>query len=470
MTANELSALTVCQAAERIKRKEVSPVELTRACLDRIAQWDSHLHAYITVLADAALSQAQEAERAVLRGDTLGPLHGVPLALKDTFAMRGVRTTAGSKVLQNYVPDYDATVVERLRQAGAVFLGTLNMHEFAFGATTANPHYGVAHNPWNQDCIPGGSSGGSGAAVAASLCLGSLGTDAGGSVRIPAALCGVVGLKPTYGRISRFGTLPLSLTLDHNGPITKDVADAALLLQVTAGADSRDPGCSPHPVLDYTQALTGEVKGLRIGLPKEYFADVIDPEVRKAVMAAIQVLADQGATVEEVSLPHCPYAPAAFVGLVLPEASSAHAPNLKTRPEEYGEEVRILLYVGMLLPARRYVQAQQVRTLILRDVEHVLQQVDVLVLPTAAIPAPRINQPRVTFGEKTVNLGAALPRLTLLFNMTGLPAISVPCGFTSDGLPIGLQIAGRAFAESAVLRVAHAYEAQTAWHKRHPSL
>lgn len=470
MTTSELCELTIQRAAELIRKKAISPLEITRACLARIEEWNPHLNAYITVLADMALAQAQEAERAILRGGYLGPLHGVPLALKDTFATKGVRTTCGSKILEKNVPDYDATVVERLRKAGAVFLGTLNLHEFAFGPTTANPHYGIGRNPWDRERIPGGSSGGSGAAVAASLCLGSLGTDAGGSIRLPASLCGIVGLKPTYGRVSRFGTIPLSLTLDHTGPMTRSVADAALLLQVVAGADPRDPSSSAQPVPDYSRALTGEVKGLKIGLPREYFADYMDGEVREAVRAAIQVLADRGAAVKEVSLPHCRYVPAAFVGLVLPEASSGHAHYLKTRAQEYGSEVRALLYIGLLLPASRYVQAQRVRTLIIQDLAEVLQRVDVLALPTVAIPAPRIGQQSVTLGDKTVNVIAALDRFTLPFNLAGLPAITVPCGFTSGGLPIGLQLAGKAFAEPTVLRAAYAYEAQTSWHTRHPPL
>ena len=470
MAAHNVEHLTLVQAADLIKRKEASPVELVRACLERIDRWDSHLHAYITVLKDAVLAQAQEAERAVLRGDTLGLLHGVPIALKDAFAMRGVRTTGGTKVLEHNIPDYDSAVVERLRKAGAIFLGTLNMHEIAFGATTANVHFGVARNPWRQDHIPGGSSGGSGVAVAASLCLGSVGTDAGGSVRLPAALCGIVGLKPTFGRISRFGTLPLSLTLDHNGPMTKTVADSTLLLQILAGADVRDPGCSTKPVPEYSKALTEEVKGLKIGLPQEYFADGMESEVRDAVLTAVRLLEGQGAKVEEVSLPHSRYAPATLVALVLAEASSNNARYLKTQAQDYSEEVRNLLYLGMVLPGSRYVQAQRVRALIRQDVTAAFRKVDVLALPSVGVAAPAIGQRYVKLGEKQVNISAALPRATLLFDLSGHPAISVPCGFTTNGLPIGLQIAGRAFDESTVLRVAHAYEQQTPWHIRRPVL
>ena len=470
MTEQELIGLTLTRAVELIESKELSPIELTRACIDRIARLDSRLRTYITLLAEDAIAQAHKAERTLTHGEGVWPLHGVPLALKDTFAMKGVLTTAGSKVLGDYVPDYDSTVVEQLRDAGAIFLGTLNMHEFAFGATTANPHYGSVRNPWNRDYIPGGSSGGSGAAVAASLCLGSVGTDAGGSIRLPAALCGIVGLKPTFGRISRYGTLPLTQTLDHNGPMAKTVADAALLLQVLAGPDPRDPACSTQPVPVYSQALNGEVKGLRIGMPQEYFADAMDEEVRTAVLAAIQLLEKNGAIIEEISLPHAQYGPAAFTGLALPEASATHAKDLKARPQDYGQETRELLYMGMLIPSQRYIQAQQVRTLIIQDQLKALDQVDVLALPTSAIPAPELGQRHVTIGDHTVNVTAALSRFTLPFDLSGLPAISVPCGFTSNGLPIGLQIAGRAFDEETVLRVAHAYEQRTEWHLRQPEL
>jgi aspartyl-tRNA(Asn)/glutamyl-tRNA(Gln) amidotransferase subunit A len=468
MNPKEAAGLTMHEAAEMIRGKRLSPVEVARACLERIAQHDGRLRAFIMVTEESALAQAREAEQAVMRGDPLGPLHGVPLALKDTFAMRGVRTTCGSKLLENNIPDFDGAVVDRLRKAGAVFLGTLNMHEFAFGATTANPHYGIGRNPWDEGKIPGGSSGGSGAAVAASMCLGSVGTDAGGSVRLPSSLCGIVGLKPTYGRISNFGTLPLSLTMDHSGPMTRSVADAALLLQVLAGHDPRDPASSPLKVPSYSKALTKRIKGIKIGLPKEYFAESIDPEVRVAVMAAIESLEALGAIAQEVSVPHCRYAPAAFVPLVLSEASAVHARYLRTRAREYGSEVRNLLYTGLMMPARRYVQAQRVRALVVRDLAAALQHVDSLVMPTVTIPAPGVGQQSVNLDGRNVNVAAALARFTLPFNLAGLPAISVPCGFTASGLPIGLQIAGAPFAESTILQVAHAYETHNRWKERNP--
>jgi aspartyl-tRNA(Asn)/glutamyl-tRNA(Gln) amidotransferase subunit A len=470
MMSAERDALTISEAARLIRERAVSPVELFAACLERIRRNDAKLHAFITVLEESALEQARNAEQAVARGDALGPLHGVPLALKDCFAIRGVRMTGGSKLLAHNIPNQDSTVVERLRSAGAVIVGTLNMHEFALGATTANPHYGVARNPWSQDHIPGGSSGGSGIAVAASMCLGSMGTDAGGSVRLPAALCGIVGMKPTYGRISRHGTLPLSLSLDHSGPMTKDVADAALMLQVVAGRDPRDVTCSRLPVPNYFQDLTGEIKGLRVGVPKEYLADAMDQEVRDAFLKALGVLQSLGAGMEEVSLPHSRLGPPALVAIALPEAAALHARELKSHADQYSERLRTLLYAGALIPARRYVQAGQARTLIIQDQLAAFRRVDALVSPTAVMPAPRVGDEIARIGDRQVNVDAALPRLTLPFNLSGFPAISIPCGFSSGGLPIGLQIVGKAFAEATILNIANAYERNTPWQKRYPPL
>ncbi|HVB78433.1 MAG TPA: amidase [Candidatus Binataceae bacterium] len=466
----ELTALTMREAARLVRERAVSPVELTRACIDRIRGHDAELRAFITVLEEPALEQARRAEEAVMRKDALGPLHGVPLALKDCFAVRGVRTTGGSRLLAENIADRDCTVVERLRNAGGVFLGTLNMHEFALGSTTANPHYGIARNPWKRDRIPGGSSGGSAIAIAASMCLGSMGTDAGGSVRLPAALCGIVGLKPTYGRISRHGTLPLSLSLDHSGPMTRSVADAALMLQIVAGPDRRDATCSGHPVSNYLEAIEGKIEGLKVGLPTEYLADAMDDEVRDAFLKALDVLQSLGAVTQEVSLPHSRLGPPAMVAIMLSEASALHGADLQTRPEQYSDGMRTLLYAGSLIPARRYVQAGRARTMIIGDQLAALKSADVLVLPTVAIPAPPVGDTLAAVGNRRVNVDAALPRLTLPFNLSGLPAISIPCGFTSEGLPIGLQIVGRAFAEATVLNVAHAYEQSTRWHERRPPL
>jgi len=470
MTEAELAGLTTQQAARLIRERKLSPLELTRTCLDRIRRHNSELHAFVTVLEEPVLEEARQAEQTLMRKDRVGLLHGVPLALKDCFAIQGVRMTGGSKLLANNVPKQDCTVVERLRKAGALFVGTLNMHEFALGATTANPHYGEARNPWEHDRIPGGSSGGSAVAVAASMCLGSMGTDAGGSVRLPAALCGIVGLKPTYGRVSRNGTLPLSFSLDHSGPMTRTVADAALMLEIVAGADPFDIDCSKREVPNYLEALTGQIDGLKVGLPKEYLADAMDDEVRAAFTKALAVLQNGGAVVEEVSLPRSHFGPHALVAIALSETSALHAADLRSHPDQYSDSMRALLYAGTLIPARRYVQAGLARAALIEDQRAALRRSDVLALPTVVVPAPRVGETAVKLGGRTVNVDAALPRLTLPFNLSGLPAISVPCGLTGEGLPIGLQIIGKPFAEATILNVAHAYERNTSWHERRPTL
>lgn len=320
MKRDDLCFLTIGQLSELLRKKEVSPVEATEAVLSRIEQVDERVHAYITVTREDARRMAQEAEKAILSGNYLGPLHGVPISLKDNLSTRGVQTTAGSKILQGYVPNYDATLVERLKAAGAVILGKVNMHEFAYGATTNNPHYGPTHNPWDIERIPGGSSGGSAAAVAASLCIASIGTDTGGSIRIPSSLCGVVGLKQTYGRVSRHGVIPLSWSLDHAGPITKNVEDAAWILQAIAGVDPKDPTTRDLPVPDYAAALRGGIQGIRCVVPRDYVYERLDKEVEEAFRSALCALAGLGARVEEISLPRLAHAPAVELAIILAES------------------------------------------------------------------------------------------------------------------------------------------------------
>jgi aspartyl-tRNA(Asn)/glutamyl-tRNA(Gln) amidotransferase subunit A len=468
--SNELSGLTAARAAELIRRKELSTVDLTRACIERTEQLNPRLRAYITILGDRAMEQANTAQEMIARNQRVGPLHGVPLAVKDCFAINGVRCTAGSKVLENNVPDFDSCAVAALRKGGAIILGTLNMHEFAYGVTTANPFYGICRNPWDTERIPGGSSGGSAAAVAASMCLGALGTDAGGSVRLPAALCGVVGFKPTFGRVSTFGVIPLSKTMDHVGPMTTTVEDAALMLQAIAGEDPHDSNCYGPAVPDYHKMLKGSLKGLRIGLPKEYFADAMDGQVRTAVNEAVKQLAQEGAVLEEVSVPHSRFGPAIFVATAMPEISANHIGYIRRRAKDYSDEVRALIRIGLLIPARRHMQAVEARTILVRELREALKEADVLATPTSLVPAPRVGQQSITLEGRTVNTTAALCRMTLPFNLAGLPAITVPCGFTSDGLPIGLQIAGRPFDEATVLRVAWVYEQSAPWRERRPPL
>lgn len=462
MQATQLHDLTLSDAAALVRARRVSPVELTRAMLARIERLDSQLISYITVTAEAALAAAEQAERAARAGDER-PLLGVPLALKDLFDTAGVRTTGGAKILAERVPERDATAVARLRRAGAVLLGKLNMHEFAFGVSTANPHFGVCRNPWDPSRIPGGSSGGSGAALAAGLCFGSLGSDTGGSIRIPAALCGITGLKPTYGRVSRAGVLPLSWSLDHAGPMARTVRDVALLLTVIAGRDPADPASTDAPVSDFTAGLEDGVRGLRVGLPRAYFFEQLEDDVAQAVEAAVEALRAEGAEVREVSVPHLDVAAAAFAPIISAEAAAYHQRWLRERPQDYGEDVRQRLFQGLLYPAVDYVNAQRARRRVLDGFLQALTEVEVLLTPAVPVTAPPIPGPAVA----TPN---PLTRCTFPVNLTGLPALSLPCGFDRNGLPIGLQVIGRPFDEATVLRVGHAYQRLTDWHTRRPPI
>jgi aspartyl-tRNA(Asn)/glutamyl-tRNA(Gln) amidotransferase subunit A len=468
MEASELCYTSLRGLATLIQRQEVSPVEATQAVLDRVEKFDPQLNSFITVLRDQALAQASAAEQEIHDGHYRGPLHGIPIAVKDLYYTKGIRTTAGSKILSDFIPAYDATVIARLREAGAILIGKLNMHEFARGATNASSLIGACNNPWDMLCVPGGSSGGSGAAVASGLCFGSLGSDTGGSIRIPAALCGIVGLKPTYGRVSRYGVFPLSWALDHVGPMTRTVPDAALMLQVIAGHDRHDPSTRTAVVPDYSAALTGDIQGARLGIPQEFYFEQLDAEVGENVRAAIQTLERAGAQVEEISLPLSKYAAAAGRIISLTESAEIHEKFLKTRFADYSPDVRTGFLVGQLILGKHYMKAQRLRSLVRQEMAAALRRVDALVTPTVPIPAPRSGETTVKIGQETVETMGALSRLTRPANLTGFPAISVPCGFTQGGLPVGLQLIGRPFAESTVLQLAYAYEQETTWHQRQP--
>jgi aspartyl-tRNA(Asn)/glutamyl-tRNA(Gln) amidotransferase subunit A len=456
-----IPTMTIAEAARQIEANALSPVELTSAALERIERLNPRLNAFLTVLPDQAMAAAKTAERDIRAGRRRGPLHGIPIGLKDLCATQGIRTTSGSKLLRDHVPTVDATVAARLAEAGTILLGKLHMNEFAYGPDGDNTHDGPAHNPWHLDHMTGGSSSGAGAAIAASLCLGALGTDTGGSIRIPSALCGIVGIKPTYGRVSRYGITPLSWSLDHAGPMAKTVEDTALLLQAMAGADPHDPSAARLPVPDYAAALTGEVRGLRIGVPREYFFDALDADVEHAVGEAIAVLKELGASVREVSWPALRYTTLAALILVLVEASAFHAPWIRSQPQAYDPDIALRLKWGLLIPATAYLKAQRLRARICQDAARLWADVDVLAVPATAMAAPRLGESRVRLANRETSTREALLRLMRPFNLTGLPAISIPCGFTSTGLPIGLQIAGRPFDETTVLRVAHAYEQHT---------
>jgi aspartyl-tRNA(Asn)/glutamyl-tRNA(Gln) amidotransferase subunit A len=468
MEASELCYTSLRGLATLLQRQEVSPVEATQAVVDRVEKFDSQLNCFITLLRDQALTQAHAAEQEIRAGHYRGPLHGIPIAVKDLFYTAGIQTTAGSKILRDFKPAYDATVITRLCDAGAILIGKLNMHEFAHGATSASSLIGACNNPWDMLRIPGGSSGGSAAAVAAGLCFGSLGSDTGGSIRIPAALCGIVGLKPTYGRVSRYGAFPLSWSLDHVGPMTRTVTDAALMLQVIAGHDRHDPTTRTAVVPDYSAALTRDIEGARLGIPQGFYFEQLDAEVRDSIRAAIQTLERAGAQVEEISLPLSKYAAAAGRIISLTESAEIHEQFLKTRFADYSPDVRAGLLLGQLILGKQYLKAQRVRSLIRQEMSAALRRVDALVTPTVPIPAPRTGQTTVDINQETVDITWAMSRLTRPANLAGFPAISVPCGFTQGGLPIGLQFIGRPFAEATVLQLAYAYEQETTWHQRRP--
>jgi aspartyl-tRNA(Asn)/glutamyl-tRNA(Gln) amidotransferase subunit A len=482
-----LYSLSISQLAPLLARREVSPVEVTDQLLERIDCLDGQLHAYLTVDGEGARAQARDAEARLGRGEAT-PLTGIPLALKDVLITQGLRTTCGSRILENFVPPFDATVCARLRRAGAVFLGKANMDEFAMGSSTENSAFGPTHNPWNRECIPGGSSGGSAAAVAADLCIGSLGSDTGGSIRQPASHCGVVGLKPTYGRVSRYGLVAYASSLDQIGPLTKEVRDAALLLNYIAGHDPRDSTSLDAAAPDYLEGLGREIKGLKIGVPREYFGAGLDPDVDAAVQKALKTLEGLGADLVEVSLPHTEYAVAVYYLVAVAEASSnlarydgvkyglrAEGQNLlemygATRTQGFGAEVRRRIMLGTYALSAGYYDAyyrkgSQVRALIRGDFEAAYHKCEVIATPVSPTPAFRL-------GEKVSDpLTMYLSDIfTISANLAGIPGISVPCGFSASGLPIGLQLMGPPLGEAALLQAAYAFEQATDFHQRRPQL
>ena len=482
----QLFYLPAARQAELVRRREVSARELAQAYLDRVAAIDERIGSYLLVDAVGALGRADEIDRGLHRGDDVGPLGGVPIALKDLFVTRGVATTAGSRILAGWRPPYDGTAVARLRQAGAVLLGKLNLDEFAMGSSNESSAYKPCKNPWDPTRVPGGSSGGSAAAVAAGLCAGALGTDTGGSIRQPASLCGVVGLKPTYGRVSRYGVIAFASSLDQVGPLARTVEDAALLLEAIAGHDPSDSTSIDAPVPRYTGELSRGVAGLTVGVPREYFGAGIDPEVDTSVRAAIAKLESLGARAVEIGLPHTRHAVACYHLVATAEASSNLARYdgvrygvrrgkgslldiyCETRGQGFGPEVKRRIMLGTYVLRSGYYdayykKAQQVRALIKRDFDQAFEQVDVIATPVSPTPAFRL-------GEKTTDpLAMYLADIyTISTPLAGLPGMSVPCGFTAAGLPIGLQLIGKPLAEPTLFRVAGAYEAATEWTRRRP--
>lgn len=485
----ELCDLTIHDLHDMLVKRETTSIALTESVMSRIRAVEDMVRAYITPTPDVALRLAAEADKRLASGNTDSQLLGIPLAVKDNICTKGIRTTCASRILDGFVPPYDATVMERIMGAGAVLCGKPNMDEFAMGSSTENSGFFVTRNPWDLDCIPGGSSGGSAAAVSAGECIAALGSDTGGSIRQPAACCGVVGLKPTYGRVSRFGLVAFASSLDQIGPITKDVTDAAIVMNVISGHDPKDSTSADVTVPDFTRALKKGIKGLKVGIPKEYFIEGMDGEVEAAVREAVKVIQAAGAEIKDVSLPHTGYAVATYYILATSEASSNLARYdgvkygfradgardlmemyLKTRSMGFGAEVKRRIMLGTYALSSGYYdayykKAQQVRTLIKQDFEKAFQEVDVIVTPTAPTPAFKI-------GEKTMDpLQMYLSDIfTISVNLAGIPAISVPCGFSKQGLPIGLQVLGRHFDEEGVLCAAYAYEQETDWHKKRPKI
>ncbi len=449
--------LSIAQAGKLLRSRETTSVALTHACLERMETLEPRLNAFITVTADGALAEAAAADEELARGQDRGPLQGIPIAIKDLCATAGVRTTAGSKVLESWMPDFDATVVTRLKQAGAVSVGKLNLHEFAYGATSNNVFSGAVHNPWALDHHPGGSSGGSGAAVAAGACFAAIGSDTGGSIRIPAALCGVVGLMPTYGLVSRAGVTALSWSLDHIGPLARTVEDAALFLNAIAGHDPADPGSVRREGFEAASLIGRDIKGVRVGVLRSQFARVEDG-VAQAVESAIEALRGLGAEVRDVQIPMLD---AGFrVSILQAEASAYHAQWLRERPQDYSDQVRTLLLWGLTIPAHEYLNDLRLRRQLTEEVRTAMQSVDLVAMPTC----PAVTCPI----DKATDGGYLYANLTGPWDHTGQPVISVPCGFGREGLPVGLSLAARPFEEALLCQVAHAYERSAGWADKHP--
>jgi len=483
-----LAQLTIHEAAKKLAKKEISSRELTQAVLDRIAKLDSKIGSYLSVYPELALAQADAIDQKRASGNVTHPLAGIPLGPKDIYLTKGLKTTCASKLLENFVAPYNSTVIEKLLEAGAVILGKVNMDEFAMGSSTENSAFKITHNPWDLERVPGGSSGGSSAAVAADLCLASLGTDTGGSIRQPAALCGIVGLKPTYGRVSRYGVIAFASSLDQMGPMTKDVEDCALLMNVMAGHDEKDSTSIDMPVPDYTQFLNQSIKGMKLGLPKEYMSKGLDAEIANAVNKACEEYKKLGAEIVEVSLPYSEYATAAYYIIAPAEASSnlsrydgirygfrAESKNLNELYENsktlgFGPEVKRRIMLGAYVLSAGYydafyVKAQKARTVILNDFKKAFESCDAIIAPVTPTTAFKI-------GEKTSDpLQMYLSDIfTIPVNMAGLPGLSIPCGFDSKNLPIGLQLIGKPFDEGTLIKAGHAYEQATGWHLKKPVL
>ena len=469
MDTSELCFLSAVELGRLISEKKLSPVEVVQAHLERIDVTEPALNSFITRPGEEALEAARQAETEISAGNHRSPLHGVPVGLKDLYYVKGLPNTSGSRIYGDFVPDYDGASAASLREAGAILMGKLNLHQFAFGPTGHNADYGHMHNPWAPDRITGGSSGGSGSAAAAGQCAITLGTDTGGSIRIPSALCGLAGIKPTYGRVSRYGLVSLSWSLDHPGPMARTVEDCAAALQIIAGYDPRDPASANEPVPDYMEALSEDLTGLKIGVPREYFEVPLDSGVEKSVRAALNTLQDLGAQVVEVAWPM--YHRSADISKIVlyAEASAYHRDLLLSRGEEYDPTVRWRFEAGLFIGGPDYLTALRHRREYTQATRELFNHVDILAGPMEPVVAPPIEADAVEINGKLVGVIPALTQYTRPFNLTGFPALTVPCGFV-EGLPVGLQLAARPFAEATALRAGYAYQQSTDWHKRRPPL
>jgi aspartyl-tRNA(Asn)/glutamyl-tRNA(Gln) amidotransferase subunit A len=462
--------LSISEAAEELKSGLITPTELLLETFEKIDEQDHEIQAYVTVMREQALKDAERAEQEMRTGLYRGPLHGIPIAIKDLIAVKQVKMTAGSRVLADYIAPEDAAVVEQLRQVGAVLIGKTQTHEFAYGTYTP-----PTRNPWDLTRVPGGSSGGNGAALAAGMCLGAIGSDTGGSIRIPAACCGVTGLKPTYGRVSCFGVVPLSWSLDHVGPMGRSAEDCALLFDAIARYDPRDPNSVSRPPSKTHETLSGagsqgalSLQGLKLGVPQDAFVDPLDPEVRMAWRGALMVLKEAGAQVIDIEVPRVEFS--IYRGIQMPEASQAHLEKgwLTEKLDLYGEPTRTRLLDGKEIKAVDYLHAQHRRRLFASSLRSAMQPVDALILPTLAIPAlpSKDMYQEISIEGQRENSATTMLRLTMPFNLAGIPSISFPCGFNSQGLPLAVQVVGKPFEEGLILRIAHAYQQMTDWHRR----
>jgi len=469
MAQSDLLTLTIAQAAPKLERGELSPVDLTDAMLQRIGAVNKQLNAYITVCDQQARDAAQAVERLIHAGYYLGPLTGIPIALKDNIYTRGIRTTAGAKILSDFVPDEDATVTARLRRAGAIIVGKTNMHEFAWGGTTDNPHYGTCRNPWNPERFPAGSSGGSGAAVAARTCLSALGTDTGGSIRLPSAVNGIVGIRPTIGRVSNYNVVPLAWTMDTVSPMTRTVEDCLTVFEVIAGYDPLDAHSAQVPLSDYRVEMGRGMRGLRIGLIRDYSLTHVQQAVGDAVRAALRTMERLGAQIEEIPMPSIHGNISAQLTIESCEPSTYHQEWLRTRPQDYGEDVRTLLEMGEMYLATHYLQAQRYRSVLRKEFLAGFSQVDVFVTPTLPFTATPCGATEVVIeNDRKEDMLSAIMQFTGVPSLAGLPALSLPVGFDPDGMPVGMQVIGRPFDEGTLFRIGHAYQGETDWHTRTP--